>query len=57
MPLAIARVAAVLLFRLRRPVLRTLAACALLGLAAGPAGRPSADPPRPEDDGTPAAER
>ncbi|MGY1680967.1 chromate efflux transporter [Geodermatophilus sp. SYSU D01176] len=39
-PLAIAVVAAVLLFRLRWPVLRTLGVCALLGLAAGLAGLP-----------------
>jgi chromate transporter len=39
-PLAIAAVAAVLLFRLRWPVLRTLGVCALLGLAAGLAGLP-----------------
>jgi chromate transporter len=37
-PLAIALVAAVLLFRLRWSVLRTLGVCALLGLAAGLAG-------------------
>ncbi|MGK5172217.1 chromate efflux transporter [Geodermatophilus sp. CPCC 205761] len=41
-PLAIAVVAAVLLFRLRWPVLRTLAVCAALGLAAGLAGLPIA---------------
>jgi chromate transporter len=39
-PLAIALLAAVLLFRLRWPVLRTLGVCALLGLAAGLAGLP-----------------
>jgi chromate transporter len=39
-PLAIAVVAAVLLFRLRWSVLRTLGACALLGLTAGLAGLP-----------------
>ncbi|SDN78514.1 chromate efflux transporter [Geodermatophilus sp. DSM 45219] len=39
-PLAIAAVAAVLLFRLRWSVLRTLGVCALLGLAAGLAGLP-----------------
>jgi chromate transporter len=37
---AIAGVAAVLLFRLRWSVLRTLAVCAVLGLAAGLAGLP-----------------
>jgi chromate transporter len=37
---AVAAVAAVLLFRLRWSVLRTLGACALLGLAAGLAGLP-----------------
>jgi chromate transporter len=37
---AVAAVAAVLLFRLRWPVLRTLGVCALLGLAAGLAGLP-----------------
>jgi chromate transporter len=41
-PLAIALVAAVLLFRLRWSVLRTLGVCALLGLAAGLAGLPLA---------------
>lgn len=40
--LAIALVAAVLLFRLRWSVLRTLGACAALGLAAGLAGLPVA---------------
>ena len=39
-PLAIAAVAAVLLFVARWPVLRTLAVCAALGLAAGLAGLP-----------------
>ena len=39
-PLVIAAVAAVLLFRLRWSVLRTLGVCALLGLAAGLAGLP-----------------
>ncbi|WP_246081114.1 chromate efflux transporter [Modestobacter altitudinis] len=39
-PLAIAAVAAVLLFRVRWSVLRTLGVCALLGLAAGLAGLP-----------------
>jgi chromate transporter len=39
-PLAIAVVAAVLLFRVRWSVLRTLGLCALLGLAAGLAGVP-----------------
>jgi chromate transporter len=39
-PLAIAVLAAVLLFRLRWSVLRTLGVCALLGLAAGLAGLP-----------------
>ena len=39
-PLAIALLAAVLLFRLRWPVLRTLGVCALLGLAAGLVGLP-----------------
>ncbi|MGY1692676.1 chromate efflux transporter [Geodermatophilus sp. SYSU D01105] len=39
-PLVIALVAAVLLFRLRWSVLRTLGVCALLGLAAGLAGLP-----------------
>ena len=39
-PLAIAVVAAVLLFRVRWSVLRTLGVCALLGLAAGLAGLP-----------------
>jgi chromate transporter len=39
-PLAIALVAAALLFRLRWSVLRTLGVCALLGLAAGLAGAP-----------------
>jgi chromate transporter len=38
--LAIAVVAAVLLFRLRWSVLRTLGVCAVLGLAAGLAGLP-----------------
>ena len=38
--LAIAGVAAVLLFRARWSVLRTLAVCAVLGLAAGLAGLP-----------------
>jgi chromate transporter len=37
-PLVIAVVAAVLLFRLRWSVLRTLGVCAVLGLAAGLAG-------------------
>ena len=41
-PLAIALVAAVLLFRLKWSVLRTLGVCALLGLAAGLAGLPLA---------------
>ena len=41
-PLAIALVAAVLLFRLKSLVLRTLGVCALLGLAAGLAGLPLA---------------
>jgi len=41
-PLAIAVVAAVLLFRLRWSVLRTLGVCALLGLVAGLAGLPVA---------------
>jgi chromate transporter len=39
-PLAIALVAAVLLFRVKWSVLRTLGVCALLGLAAGLAGLP-----------------
>jgi chromate transporter len=39
-PLAIALLAAVLLFRLRWPVLRTLGVCALLGLVAGLVGLP-----------------
>jgi chromate transporter len=39
-PLVIAVVAAVLIFRLRWSVLRTLGVCALLGLAAGLAGLP-----------------
>ncbi|MGY1704595.1 chromate efflux transporter [Geodermatophilus sp. SYSU D00697] len=39
-PLAIALVAAVLLFRLRWSVLRTLGVCAVLGLGAGLAGLP-----------------
>ena len=39
-PLAIALVAAVLLFRLRWSVLRTLGVAALLGLVAGLAGLP-----------------
>ncbi|MGY1650688.1 chromate efflux transporter [Geodermatophilus sp. SYSU D01119] len=39
-PLVIALVAAVLLFRVRWSVLRTLGACAVLGLAAGLAGLP-----------------
>jgi chromate transporter len=39
-PLVIALVAAVLLFRVRWSVLRTLGVCALLGLAAGLAGLP-----------------
>jgi chromate transporter len=39
-PLAIAVVAALLVFRLRWSVLRTLGVCALLGLAAGLAGLP-----------------
>jgi chromate transporter len=39
-PLAIAVVAAVLLFRIKWSVLRTLGVCALLGLAAGLAGLP-----------------
>jgi chromate transporter len=38
--LAVALVAAVLIFRLRWSVLRTLGVCALLGLAAGFAGLP-----------------
>jgi chromate transporter len=38
--LAIAVLAAVLLFRLPWPVLRTLGVCALLGLVAGLAGLP-----------------
>jgi len=38
--LAVAVVAAVLVFRLRWSVLRTLGVCALLGLAAGLAGLP-----------------
>ncbi len=37
-PLIIATVAAVLLFRLRWPVLRTLGVCAVLGLAGLPVG-------------------
>ena len=37
---ALALLAAVLLFRLRWSVLRTLGVCALLGLAAGLAGLP-----------------
>src|SRR3712207_183288 len=41
-PLAITLVAAVLLFRLRWSVLRTLGVCAVLGLAAGLAGLPLA---------------
>lgn len=41
-PLVIAGIAAVLLFRLRWSVLRTLGVCALLGLAAGLAGLPLA---------------
>jgi chromate transporter len=41
-PLVIAVVAAVLLFRLKWSVLRTLGVCALLGLAAGLAGLPLA---------------
>jgi chromate transporter len=41
-PLVIAVLAAVLLFRLRWPVLRTLGVCALLGLVAGLAGLPIA---------------
>jgi chromate transporter len=41
-PLAVALVAAVLLFRLKWSVLRTLGVCALLGLAAGLAGLPLA---------------
>jgi chromate transporter len=41
-PLAIALLAAVLLFRLRWSVLRTLGVCALLGLVAGLAGLPVA---------------
>ena len=41
-PLAIALVAAALLFRLKWSVLRTLGVCALLGLAAGLAGLPLA---------------
>ena len=40
MPLGIAVVAAVLLFRMKWSVLRTLGVCALLGLAAGLAGLP-----------------
>ncbi|RBY85459.1 chromate efflux transporter [Blastococcus sp. TF02A-30] len=39
-PVAVAVVAAVLIFRLRWSVLRTLGVCALLGLAAGLAGLP-----------------
>jgi chromate transporter len=39
-PLVIALIAGVLLFRLRWSVLRTLGVCALLGLAAGLAGLP-----------------
>ena len=39
-PLAVALVAAVLLFRVRWSVLRTLGVCAVLGLAAGLAGLP-----------------
>jgi chromate transporter len=39
-PLALALLAAVLLFRLRWSVLRTLGVCALLGLVAGLAGLP-----------------
>jgi chromate transporter len=39
-PLVIALVAAVLIFRLRWSVLRTLGVCAVLGLAAGSAGLP-----------------
>jgi chromate transporter len=39
-PLVIAVVAAVLIFRLRWSVLRTLGVCAVLGLAAGLAGLP-----------------
>ncbi|SHG29506.1 chromate efflux transporter [Geodermatophilus nigrescens] len=39
-PLVVALVAAVLLFRVRWSVLRTLAVCAVLGLAAGLAGLP-----------------
>jgi chromate transporter len=39
-PLLVAGVAAVLLFRFRWSVLRTLGACAVLGLAAGLAGLP-----------------
>jgi chromate transporter len=38
--LAVALVAAVLIFRLRWTVLRTLGVCAVLGLAAGLAGLP-----------------
>src|SRR4051794_4785595 len=41
-PLAIALVAAVLLFRVKWPVLRTLGVCAVLGLVAGLAGLPVA---------------
>ena len=40
LPVAIAVVAAVLLFRLRWSVLRTLGACALLGVAAALTGIP-----------------
>jgi len=39
-PLVIALVAALLLFRVRWSVLRTLGVCAVLGLAAGLAGAP-----------------
>jgi chromate transporter len=39
-PLAIAVVAAVLLFRVKWSVLRTLGVCAVLGLVAGLAGLP-----------------
>ena len=39
-PLAIALVAAALIFRLKWSVLRTLGVCAVLGLAAGLAGLP-----------------
>ncbi len=39
-PLVIAAVTAVLLFRLKRSVLRTLGVCAVLGLVAGLTGCP-----------------